>query len=211
VSVDRSFCPLESSRSVCSIGRAGLPRDGLYSIRTHERSLMRKLFALLLLATGVASAAIPAYMTIAGIPGSVIVAGREGTVEVLEFNQTIEVPLDATNLTPTGKTRHGLVTFHKAFDKSSTLLIARALSKAIIPSITISWYEITDQGTEQEYMRQTYTNVRIVKVRPYMHNVKDQTKERSVHQEEITFSYRVMAQTFLDGNLTTGATSSVAW
>lgn len=172
---------------------------------------MRKLFALLLLATGMASAAIPSYMTIAGIPGSVNVAGREGTVEVHEFSQTIEVPLDATNLTPTGRTRHGLVTFHKAFDKATTQLVARALSQAIIPSITIKWYEVTDLGEEKAYFQHTYTNVRIVKVRPYMHNVKDRAKEQYVHMEEITFSYRAMAETYLDGNLTTGGTSSVAW
>jgi hypothetical protein len=52
----------------------------------------------LLLATGVASAAIPAYMTIAGIEGGVSVAGRIGSVEVLEFNQTIEAPLDPVQL-----------------------------------------------------------------------------------------------------------------
>lgn len=173
---------------------------------------MRKLFALLLLAAGVASAANPAYMTIAGIEGSVPQESKKGTVMVLEFSQTVESPLDPVQMTPTGRARHGLVTFHKDMDKASPQLLSRALTQAIIPSITIRWYQIRWDGQEVVYLEQKYTNVRIVKFRPYLRNGNDAKSTQNFdHLEEVTFSYRAMSTTFLDGNLIAGGTSSVAW
>ena len=145
--------------------------------------------------------AIPAYMEIDGIPGSVNIAGREGTVEILEFNHRVYLPTDRDTGSITGTRKHDALVVHKAFDKSSALLYQRVASGEVIPKITIRWYQITDQGEEKPYFQHELSGVQIASVRPYMHNVKDPTKEQYVHQEEVAIRYAKVTWTFFDGNL----------
>lgn len=51
------------------------------------------------------------------------------------------------------------------------------------------WYRIDDAGQEVEYFNTTLENVKVVKVAPKMHNIKDPTKEKHNHLEEIELRY----------------------
>jgi len=145
--------------------------------------------------------AIPAYMTIDGIPGSVQVAGREETIEILEFEHKVYMPIDRDDGTISGTRKHGAVTLHKAFDKSSAELYKKVCTGETIPKIEIKWFEITATGEEEEYFSHTLEKCKISSVRSYMHNVKDPSKETFVHQEELSIRYEKMTWLFKEGNL----------
>jgi type VI secretion system secreted protein Hcp len=145
--------------------------------------------------------AIPAYMKIDGIPGSVTVTGREGSIEILEFDHAVYIPIDRDDGSISGTRKHGAVTLHKAFDKSSAELYKRVCTGKEIPQIEIEWYEITPLGEEECYYTHTLKGCKISSVRSYMHNVKDPTKETFVHQEEICLRYEDITWTFKEGNL----------
>ena len=145
--------------------------------------------------------AIPAYMTIDGIPGSVQVSGREGTIEVLEFDHTVYMPIDRDDGTISGTRKHGAITIHKAFDKSSAELYKKVCTGETIPKIEIRWFEITPTGEEEEYFSHTLENCKVSSMRSYMHNVKDPTKETFVHQEEVAIRYEKITWLFKEGNL----------
>ncbi len=144
--------------------------------------------------------AIPAYMKIDGIPGSVAVSGREDTIEVLEFDHKIYLPIDKDDGSITGTRKHGAITLHKAFDKSSAELYKKVCKGEDIKEIVINWYEITPQGTEEVYFVHTLNNCKISSMRSYMHNVKDPTKETFVHQEELCIRYEKITWLFKEGN-----------
>jgi type VI secretion system secreted protein Hcp len=143
--------------------------------------------------------AIPAYMTIDGIPGSVEVAEREGTIEVLEFDHSVYMPIDRDDGTISGTRKHGAITLHKAYDKSSSELFKKVCTGETIPNITLNWYEISAKGEEEIYFWHKLENCKISSVRSYMHNVKDPTKESFVHQEEVCIRYEKITWHFKDG------------
>jgi type VI secretion system secreted protein Hcp len=143
--------------------------------------------------------AIPAYMKIDGIPGSVKVQGREESVEILEFDHKVYMPIDRDDGTISGTRKHGAITFHKAFDKSSPELYKKVCTGTNIPKIEIIWYEIVEAGEELEYFVHTLEQCKISSVRSYMHNIKDPTKETFVHQEEVCVRYEKITWKFLDG------------
>ena len=145
--------------------------------------------------------AIPAYMTIEGIPGSAQVEGREDTIEVLEFDHCVYLPIDRDDGTISGTRKHGAITVHKAFDKSSAELFKKVCTGGTVNTIEIKWYQTTDAGVEEEYFSHTLENCRISSVRSYMHNVKDPTKETFVHQEEVSIRYEKITWLFKEGNL----------
>lgn len=144
--------------------------------------------------------AIPAYMTIDGVEGSVEVAGREGTIEILQFDHTVYMPIDRDDGTISGTRKHGAITIHKAFDKSSAELYKRVCTGETIPSIEIKWYQITPSGEEDAYFFHNLDECKISSVRSYMHNVKDPTKETFVHQEEVCIRYEKIKWRVLPGN-----------
>ncbi len=144
---------------------------------------------------------LPAYMDIPDIPGSCRVEGRESNIEVLGFNHEVYMPTDRKDGSATGTRVHNNMVVVKNFDKSSPLLYQHLCNGKIIPSATLRWFQINEQGIEEEYYQHRLENARITSIRPYMPDVDNPANEQYKHMEEISFRYEKMTWAFLDGNV----------
>ncbi|WP_035061829.1 Hcp family type VI secretion system effector [Andreprevotia chitinilytica] len=150
--------------------------------------------------------AIPAYMWIkddggADIKGSVTVQDREGSVEVVAFNHGIRIPTDGNTGKLTGTRVHDPMVVTKEFDASSPYLYKAVTSGQTLKGIEIKWYQIDDAGNEKEYFNMQLDNVKVVGVTPVMHNIKDPTKERYNHVENVELRYEKITWAYKDGNI----------
>jgi type VI secretion system secreted protein Hcp len=149
---------------------------------------------------------IPAYMWLKDdsdneVKGSVDVGGREGTIELLAFNHEVRIPTDPDTGKLTGTRKHEAITFVKAYDASSPYLYKAVCEGQTFSSAEIKWFRIDDTGSEVEYFNHLLEGVKICSVKPVMYNVKDPTKERFVHLEEVSLRYQKVTWTYLDGSL----------
>lgn len=149
---------------------------------------------------------IPAYMWLTddagkAIEGSVDVKGREKSVEVLEFEHQVRIPTDADTGKLTGTRKHEAIRLVKAYDASSPYLYKAVCEGQTLKKVEIKWYRIDDTGTETEYFNHLLENVKVCSVKPLMYNVKDQSKEKYVHLEEVQMRYQKITWTYCDGNL----------
>lgn len=149
---------------------------------------------------------IPAYMwlkdeTGADIKGSVDVAGREGSIEVIEFKHEVRIPTDPDTGKLTGTRKHESLTIVKAFDASSPYLYKAVCEGQTFKNVELKWFQIDETGSEVEYFNHMLEGVKICSVKPIMYNVKDPSKERLVHLEEVSMRYKKIVWTYLDGNL----------
>lgn len=149
---------------------------------------------------------IPAYMWIkddtgAEVQGSSTVGGREGSIEVLAFDHEVRIPTDPDTGALTGTRKHEAVKFVKAYDASSSYLYKAVCEGQTFSEVEIKWYRIDDTGTETEYFNHKLEGVKVSSVKPVMYNVKDPTKERYVHLEEVQLRYTKITWTYVDGNL----------
>jgi len=149
---------------------------------------------------------IPAYMFLKdesgnAVEGSVEVAGREGSVEVWAFDHEVRIPTDPDTGKLTGTRKHEAVKFVKAYDKSSPYLYKAVCEGQTFAEVTFHWFQINDEGAETEYFTHKLEGVKICSVKPVMHNVKDPSKERYVHLEEVQMRYQKITWTYVDGNL----------
>jgi len=135
------------------------------------------------------------------VKGSVDVAGREGSVEVLEFNHQVRIPTDPDTGRLTGTRKHEAITLVKAFDASTPYLYKAVCEGQTYKEVEIKWYKIDDTGTETEYFNHKLEGVKVCSVKPIMYNVKDPSKERYEHLEEVQMRYQKITWTFVDGNL----------
>jgi type VI secretion system secreted protein Hcp len=62
-------------------------------------------------------------------------------------------------------------------------------------------YRIDDTGTVTEYFNHKLEGVKTCSVKPIVHNVKDSSKERYVHLEEVQMRYQKIVWTYTDENL----------
>lgn len=62
-------------------------------------------------------------------------------------------------------------------------------------------YIINDAGQEVEYFNTKLENVKVVKVAPKMHDVKDPAKEKHNHLELVELRYEKIIWTYKDGNI----------
>jgi type VI secretion system secreted protein Hcp len=149
---------------------------------------------------------IPAYMWLTddggkAIEGSVDVAGREKSIEIQEFQHEVRIPTDPDTGKLTGTRKHEAIRLVKAFDSSSPYLYKAVCEGQTLKKVEIKWYRIDDTGTETEYFNHKLLDVKICSVRPIMYNVKDPSKERYVHLEEVQMRYQKITWTYCDGNL----------
>ena len=129
------------------------------------------------------------------------VAGREGSVEVIAFEHQVRTPTDAHTGRLTGTRQHEGVKIVKAFDASSPYLYKAVCEGQTFQEVEIKWYSIDDTGTETEYFNHKLEGVKVCSVKPIMYNVKDPSKERYVHLEEVEMRYQKITWTYVDGNL----------
>jgi len=154
----------------------------------------------------------PAYMWMKddsgkSVDGSVDVAGREKSVEVLEFEHQVRMPTDPDTGKLTGTRKHEAIRLLKAIDASSPYLYGAVCKGKTFSEVIIRWYKINDAGTETEYFSHKLEGVKICSVRPIMYNVKDSSKEKYEHMEEVQLRYEKITWVYADGNLQT----SDAW
>ncbi|MCL2183451.1 MAG: Hcp family type VI secretion system effector [Chitinispirillia bacterium] len=148
----------------------------------------------------------PAYMWMKdnsgnSVDGSVDVSGREKSVEIFEFEHEVRIPTDPDTGKLTGTRKHEAIRLLKAFDASSPYLYKAACEGQTFSEVEIKWYRIDDSGTETEYFSHKLENVKVCSVHPIMYNVKDSSKEKFEHMEEVKLRYQKITWTYADGNL----------
>lgn len=137
----------------------------------------------------------------ADIKGSVNVEKREGSIEVTAQDHSLYIPTDNNTGKLTGTRIHTPFRFTKEIDASSTYLYKAVSSGQTLKSAEFKWYRIDDAGQEVEYFNTKLENVKVVKVAPKLHDIKEPAKERHGHLEEIELRYEKATWTFKDGNL----------
>jgi len=137
------------------------------------------------------------------IKSTVKIKGREGSAEVYAFHHEIYLPTDAYSGNLTGTRKHHPFTIVKQFCSATPILNKACCSGQNLQQVKLSWYRIDAQGKEEEYLRQTLTNAKVVSVKPLVKDVKDPQKEHYPHLEEIQFRYEKIRWEYLDGNIMT--------
>ncbi len=150
--------------------------------------------------------AIPAYLWLkddggADIKGSVDVQGREGSIEVVALDHDVYIPTDNNTGKLTGTRTHKPFTFAKEIDASSPYLYKAVTTGQTLKTAEFKFYRINDAGQEVEYFNTTLDNVKLVRVAPLMHDIKDPGKEKHNHLERIEFRYEKITWTYKDGNI----------
>lgn len=130
-------------------------------------------------------------------------------------NRRVEISLvpqaDACRLPGTKHSRNGEVNmaipvylpfvFTKEIDVSSPYLYKAVTTGQTLKSAEFKWYKINDAGQEVEYFNTTLENVKLVKVAPRMHDIKDSSFEKHNHLEQIELRYEKITWTYKDGNI----------
>lgn len=122
--------------------------------------------------------AIPAYLWLkddggADIKGSVDVQGREGSIEVVALDHDVYIPTD-NNTRQTDRYPYSQAfTFTKEIDASSPYLYKAVTTGQTLKTAEFKFYRINDAGQEVEYFNTTLDNVKLVRVAPLMHDIKD--------------------------------------
>jgi len=144
---------------------------------------------------------LPAYMNIPDIPGSCKVEGRTNWIEVLGMNHEVMMPTDRKDGSATGTRVHKDMVVVKNFDKASPKLYQYLCNGKVVPTATLTWYKIDEQGIEKAYFEHQLQNARITSIRPYMPDVDNPANEQYKHMEEVAFRYEKITWKFLDGNV----------
>ncbi|HCL5312588.1 TPA: Hcp family type VI secretion system effector, partial [Salmonella enterica] len=150
--------------------------------------------------------AIPVYLWLKDdgdlyIKGSVDVKDREGSIEVVAQEHTLYIPTDNNTGKLTGTRIHTPFVFTKEIDVSSPYLYKAVTTGQTLKSAEFKWYKINDAGQEVEYFNTTLENVKLVKVAPRMHDIKDSSFEKHNHLEQIELRYEKITWTYKDGNI----------
>ncbi|MDI2111740.1 Hcp family type VI secretion system effector [Commensalibacter nepenthis] len=150
--------------------------------------------------------AIPLYLWLkddggADIKGSVNVQKREGSIEVVAFDHNVYIPTDNNTGKLTGTRTHKPVIFRKEVDSSTPYLYKAVTTGQTLKSAEFKWYRINDAGQEVEYFNTKLETVKLVRVSPLMYDIKDPSKEKHNHLEEIELRYKKITWTFKDGNI----------
>jgi len=151
--------------------------------------------------------AIPVYLWLKNnadddIKGSVDVQQREGSIEVVAQDHSLYIPTDNNTGKLTGTRVHTPFQFSKEIDASSPYFYRAVATGLTLKSAEFKWYRINDDGQEVEYFNTILEKVKVVKVAQKMHDVKDPSKEKHNHLEEIELRYEKITWTYKDGNVT---------
>lgn len=138
--------------------------------------------------------AIPVYLWLkddggADIKGSVDVQDREGSIEVVAQEHNLYIPTDNNTGKLTGTRIHTPFLFTKEIDSSSPYLYKAVTTGQTLKSAEFKWYRINDAGQEVEYFNTKLENVKVVKVNPLMHDIKNPAYEKHNHLEQIELRY----------------------
>ncbi len=100
--------------------------------------------------------AMPAHLTLTGekqgkIDGSCEMQGRENSILVYAMTHDVSIPRSSADGLSTGKRVHGSLCIVKEYDKSSPKLYQALCTGEHMKDVTLKWYRITKQGTEEHY------------------------------------------------------------
>jgi type VI secretion system secreted protein Hcp len=137
----------------------------------------------------------------ADLKGSVTVEEREGSIEVVAQYHSVYISSDDNTGKLTSTRTHCPFVFTKEIDSSSPYLYKAVTTGQTLKSAEFKWFHINRHGNEAEYFNATLEKVRVVKVSPKMHDVKDPDKAKHSHLEEIELRYEKITWTFLEGNI----------
>ncbi|MCM0082095.1 Hcp family type VI secretion system effector [Geomonas sp. Red32] len=143
----------------------------------------------------------PAHLTLVGekqgkIEGSCDMQGREGSILVYAMDHDVSIPRSSTDGLATGKRVHGALTVTKEYDKSSPKLYQALCTGEHLKNVTIKWYRITKQGTEEHYFSHVLEDAIVVKMRPTMPVTLLAANDPYRHMEEVSFTYKKIKWTW---------------
>lgn len=101
----------------------------------------------------------------------------------------------------TGTRIHTPFLFTKEIDSSSPYLYKAVTTGQTLKSAEFKWYKINDAGQEVEYFNTKLENVKVVKVNPVMHDIKNPVYEKHNHLEQVELRYEKITWTYKDGNI----------
>ncbi|WP_436883190.1 Hcp family type VI secretion system effector [Enterobacter asburiae] len=150
--------------------------------------------------------AIPVYLWLkddggADIKGSVDVKDREGSIEVQALDHEVYIPTDSNTGKLTGTRMHTPFTFIKEIDASTPYLYKAVTTGQTLNEAAFNWFRINNNGQEEVYYNVTLENVKVVKVKTFMHDIKDATKDKHNHLEEISLRYEKITWHVVQGNV----------
>jgi type VI secretion system secreted protein Hcp len=132
------------------------------------------------------------------IEGSCDMTGREGTIFVTSLNHAVTIPYRLGGVggqsLATGKRIHEPLTITKDLDKSSPKLYMALTTGEVITDLTLKWYRISKQGTEEHYFTTQLEDAIIVSISPSV------AEGSGSHMESISFAYKKIIWTWeVDG------------
>lgn len=150
--------------------------------------------------------AIPVYLWLqddggAAIKGSVDIQSRQGSIEVVAQSHNLYIPTDDNTGKLTGTRIHSPFLFTKEIDAASPYLYKAVTTGQTLKRAEFKWYRINNAGQEVEYFNTTLENVKVVRVEPKMHDIKDPAKEKHNHLEDIELRYEKITWDYKDGNI----------
>jgi len=150
--------------------------------------------------------AIPVYLWLkddggADIKGAVDVQERGGSIEVVAQEHNLYIPTNNNTGKLTGTCIHTPFLFTREIDSSSPYLYKAVTTGQTLKSAEFKWYKINNSGQEVEYFNTKLENVKVVKVNPVMHDIKDPAYEKHNHLEQIELRYEKITWTYKDGNI----------
>jgi type VI secretion system secreted protein Hcp len=137
----------------------------------------------------------------ASIKGSVTVQGREGSIEVIAQDHSVHIPTDNNTGKLTGARVHAPLVFVKEIDSASPYFYKAVTTGQSFKSAEFKYYRTDESGHEVVYFITTLEDVKVVKVAPKMHDIKDSSKERYSHLEQIELRYEKVSWAYVDGNI----------
>lgn len=137
----------------------------------------------------------------ADIKGSAGGLDRQGSIEVIAKEHYLQIPTDDNTGKLTGARVHGPYRFTKEVDVSSPYLYKAVSTGQTFKSAEFKWYRINEHGLEAVYYVTRLENVKVVKVKSLVHNLKDPSKQQYNHLEEVELRYEKIIWTFVDGNI----------
>ena len=147
----------------------------------------------------------PSHMTIEGenqgkMDGSCDMEGREDTILVYAVDHDIHIPRDPQSGLASGKRIHGPFRIVKEFDKSSPKIHQALCTGEHLSDVTIKWYRIDPNGSEEHYYTHILENAIVVEVKPFMPLAFMPANEPYRHMEEVSFTYEKIKWTWeVDG------------
>ncbi len=143
----------------------------------------------------------PCHLTLIGekqgkIEGSCEMVGREGTILVYELQHNIHMPRDTHSGLPTSKRVHEPLTIVKMIDRSSPKLFQALCTGEHMKNVTLRYYRITKQGTEEHYYTTTLDDAIVVSFHPAMPSTLVAANDPYGHMEAVSFTYKKIKMTW---------------